>query len=243
MKNTLLLLSAVLLSLSSIAQFGWNNRISGSGKIIKQTRKVGEFHSVSNAGSWDVMISEGDGNGTIEVEGDDNLLSYIETKVEDGRLYVGTTRNTNIRSSKRITIYISMSKIRELSVSGSGDIIGKGRFDSDGTVRARVSGSGGIRLDFGRFSTLEPSVSGSGSIVMKGTAENVDASVSGSGGINCYEVVSDHARGRVSGSGNIRVNATISVNCSIAGSGNMYYRGGALNVQTRKSGSGRIVKG
>lgn len=230
----------LLLSVAANAQ--WRlNEIQGSGKSERQTRAVGSFTSVSNTGSWDIMISEGNSE-SIEIEGDDNLLPYIETKVEGGTLIVRTSKGVSIKTRKRITIYVTMTSIRELTLSGSGDIMGKGAFTSDRTVLVKVSGSGSIKLDFKRFPGLETSISGSGSIAMTGTTEKLSAVVSGSGSINCYDVISDHVAGKVRGSGSIRVHANLSIDGSISGSGNIYYRGAATNVQTHRSGSGKVVR-
>lgn len=237
----LALIIGVLLSLNSIAQWNWF-KVEGNGVYKKETREVGSFSGIATSGSWAVMLAYGNSN-SIEIEGDENLLEYIETKVENGKLHIRAKKNGNIRSKNKIVVYVSISQIKGLYVSGSGDIIGKGKFSNAGTTNIGVSGSGNIKLDFDRFDGIDASVSGSGGIILKGTSNAIDARISGSGNINCKEVVSDDVTASISGSGNIRVQANTSIDARIAGSGSVFYTGGAKNVRTHKAGSGRIVKG
>ena len=118
----------LLVSIQSFSQWPWE-KIAGSGKMKKETRSASNYTAIASSGSWDVMIAYGESN-TIEVEGDDNLLDYIETKVENGKLNIKTTKSVNLRSKNRITIYVSLKKLTGISLSGSGDIIGVGNFNT-----------------------------------------------------------------------------------------------------------------
>lgn len=240
MKKSLLIIG-ILVSLNSMAQWNWF-KVEGNGVNKKETRQVGSFSGVASSGSWDILLAYGNSN-SIEIEGDENLLEYIETKVENGKLNIRARKNANIRYKNKIVVYVTMSQVKGIYLSGSGDIIGKGNFSNPGTTNIAVSGSGNIKLDFGRFTAIDASVSGSGGIMLKGTSNEVDARISGSGRINCKEVVSDDVTAHISGSGSIRVQANTSIDARISGSGNIYYTGGAKNIRTHKAGSGRIVKG
>ena len=235
------LMIAMLVSLNSIAQLNWF-KVEGNGVHKKETREVGSFSGVASSGSWDVMLAYGN-SSSIQIEGDENLLEYIETKVENGKLNIRARKSGNIRSKNKIVVYVTISQIKGLYQSGSGDMIGKGNFSNSGTTNVGVSGSGSIKVDFERFNKIDASISGSGSIILKGSSTEVDARISGSGSINCKEVVTDDVTATISGSGNIRVQANTSIDARIAGSGNIYYTGGAKNVRTQKAGSGRVVKG
>jgi hypothetical protein len=216
--------------------------IKGNGTIKKESRSVNGFTSLSSHGAINVQIDKGTSE-TIQVEGDENLLPYIETKVEDGKLIIRTTKNVNLKSRSGITVYVSMSKINSLEESGSGNIVGNGAFSSDGKATIKVSGSGNIKLNSGAFKEMGLYVSGSGDIDLEGgSANDISASVSGSGNIDCSNVLCDNVEAKISGSGNVRVNAKNSINASISGSGNVYYKGGASNVSTRIAGSGKAIK-
>lgn len=239
MKNTLFLLF-VLVSVASYGQWPWE-KIDGNGHIIKETRKVPDYTGVSSSGSWDVMIAYGESDA-IQVEGDENLLPYIETAVKDGQLEIRSRKNVNLRSTKKITVYVSLTRMTGVHLSGSGDIIGEGKFENAGTTVFRVSGSGSIRIDLNKIGNAEIAVSGSGNVRLSGSAASVSARISGSGNADCSKLICDEARAQISGSGNIKLNANKSVDAQISGSGNVTYRGVAADIKKHVSGSGKVSR-
>jgi hypothetical protein len=231
---------AVLIALQSSAQWPWE-KIEGNGRLKKETRSLSGYSAVASSGSWDVMIAYGDSN-TIELEGDENLLEYIETKVENGRLSIKTKKNINLRSKNKITVYVSLTRLTGISLSGSGDMIGRGKFSNDGATEFRLSGSGSIKISFDRLQAAEVGISGSGSIKLVGSATAVTVRISGSGNADCSELICDNASAHVSGSGDIKLNANKSVEASISGSGNVTYTGAATDIKKHVAGSGRLIK-
>ena len=216
--------------------------IKGDGNLKKETRHVTDFTSLSSHGAMDVKISYGNSN-SIEVEADENLLPYIETNVENGKLIIQTKKNVNLKSSSKMVVYVSMTKINKLQLSGSGNLEGSGSFTSDTQSEVMLSGSGNIYLTSASFKNLDLSISGSGNIVLKGgSANSVNASVSGSGNIDCSGLTAENVEVKISGSGNAKVNANKSLSANISGSGNVYYKGNVTNISTKIVGSGKAIK-
>ncbi|HQS56543.1 MAG TPA: DUF2807 domain-containing protein, partial [Sediminibacterium sp.] len=82
----ILFAACLLLGIQANAQWGWD-KVEGNGQLKKENRQVGQFTKVGSSGSWDVMIAYGSEN-SVQVEGDENLLPYIETKVENNKLSI-----------------------------------------------------------------------------------------------------------------------------------------------------------
>lgn len=239
MKKLLILLFA-LPCLHSYAQ-RWET-IKGNGQIKKETREVSNYTSLSSHGSMDVVIVYGNSNSVV-LEGDENLLPYIETSVENGKLTIKTKKNVNLKSSSKMVVHVSMTKINSLQLSGSGNIKGSGAFTNDGKTEVAVSGSGNLALDFDSFKDLDISVSGSGNIDLKSSATNsISAKLSGSGNIDCSTISTRDVDARLSGSGNIKVYANNSIDAKISGSGNVYYKGNVQNISSKVVGSGKVLK-
>ncbi len=72
-----------------------------------------------------------------------------------------------------MVVYVSMTKINTLQLSGSGNINGDGAFSNSGKTEIAVSGSGNIKLDFDSFNELDLALSGSGNIDLKGNGTKV----------------------------------------------------------------------
>ena len=71
-----------------------------------------------------------------------------------------------------MVVYVSMTKINTLQLSGSGNIDGNGSFTTDEKTEIMLSGSGNIHLNSGSFKDLSFAISGSGNIVVKGGSAN-----------------------------------------------------------------------
>lgn len=229
----------MLISAGSFAQ--WET-ITGNGNVKKETRQVSGFQGVALSGSMNVELSYGSSN-TITVEGDENILPYIETKVEDGVLEIKTKNRTGFKTRNKLIVYVSLTKLTEIRVSGSGNITGNGDFSNDGKTVVSVSGSGDINVGMNSFNEMRINVSGSGNVTLKGkSTNNIDATISGSGNIDCSEIQCNDVFAHVSGSGNIKVYANKSIDAKVSGSGNIYYKGSATSLNIKSSGSGKIIK-
>ena len=231
-----------LFVLTSICVFAQQEKISGNGNLKKETRETSNFTGLLVSGNVSVDLSYGDSK-SIVVEGDENILPYIETTVENGNLVIKTKDKVNVRTKNKLTVHVSMKKIERLRMSGSGNITGNGDFSNDSKTEIGVSGSGSINLAMNSFNETKINISGSGNVTLKGkSTNNINAAISGSGNIDCADVSCDDVNARVSGSGNIKVYANKSIDAKVSGSGNIYYKGAATNINLKSSGSGKIIK-
>ena len=216
--------------------------VKGNGSEKTEERDASGYTAISSGGPISVEIAYGESN-SIKVEGDENILPYIETKVKDGKLTIKVKDLVTIKPQLGVKVYISMKTINGISQSGSGNISGDGSFTNDGETKFNISGSGNIHLQFARFHETEITMSGSGAIELQGDiVQNLQISQSGSGRINCVKAPCENVNARLSGSGNLKVNATKVISAHISGSGRIYYTGTATQVDTKVSGSGGIEK-
>ena len=225
------LFSFLFIAMSFIA-----NAQSGEGEL----RQVGSFESISNAGSAEVIVKYGDQK--VYVDGPFNLLSDYETKVENGTLKLGFKKNFTTKNFSKITVTIYTKELKNLTSSGSGSIKVPGNIAFKNEVSFRVSGSGNVLVDNGKFDELNLGVSGSGHIKVSGTAREVDASISGSGSIAAIGLSADNVSAKCSGSGKMKITANKELDASISGSGNITYAGNASVKRVSVSGSGKVVR-
>lgn len=127
--------------------------------------------------------------------------------------------------------------IDELTVraTGSGDVRFSGRAER---VTADTSGSGGADLEI-ESRHIAAATHGSGGIRLHGSAERVEYRTTGSGEIRAAECSVDEATIRISGSGDVEVNAQRSIFITISGRGDVLYTGNP-EIDVRASGSGRV---
>ena len=240
MKNLFTLCLILVFTFSSYAQ--WGKRIKGNGNVVTIERNTGDYDGVSVAGWFDVELVKGK-EGNITLKGEENLLEYIITEVENDRLVVKVEKGVNLKSSNwrnGISVTIPVEEISDLSMSGSGDLTSSVVLDSD-NLDIRMSGSGDCALEV-QTKNLEVRLSGSGDLKFAGNTTNFDVTVSGSGDISAYELEADNVEATVSGSADIQVTANSAIEARVSGSGDITYKGNPSRVRTKSSGSGDVSK-
>lgn len=243
MKKTIqsLCFCALLSTMSVSSQWSNSTRIKGNGKIVTEKRNTTAYDEIKIGGSFDVELIAGQ-EGQISIKGEENLLSLIIVEVEGTALKIYPKKNTNISSSsgKGIVVTVPFESISEVSMGGSGSIVGKSTIKAD-HFNTKLSGSGDIVLTIDANDVIA-SLSGSGDITLKGKATNYESKLSGSGDIGAFELEAINGNAAMSGSGNIRINCSNNLIARISGSGDIDYKGDPKTKDTKVSGSGRILK-
>ena len=223
----------------------WGKKIKGNGNIVTIERSTDNYDAISVSGWFDVMLVDGT-EGKLSIEGEENLLEYIKTEVKDGKLVIKVKKGYNLQPSSWkkdgvIKVTVPVESLSALSLSGSGDIVGK-KTISASEFSTSMSGSGDITLDL-ECKTITASMSGSGDINLSGTTEVFEAQISGSGDIRAYDLIADNVDARVSGSADIKVTANEMLTARVSGSGDIHYKGDPKKIDSKSSGSGDITKG
>jgi hypothetical protein len=208
--------------------------VNGSGAIISEERKVPVFNQINLRGSGKVTLIKGEYQHVL-VETDDNIVPHIQTEVKNGKLILSHERK-NLRPTV-LTFHITVANLEGVSISGSGNIVGKEEFDSD-RFYTDVAGSGDISIKVSA-NGLESSISGSGSIYLSGSTNSFDATITGSGDVDAFDLRARDSSVVITGSGNCRISVSDNLRAKIAGSGDVLYKGYPEINQTI-TGSGSI---
>jgi hypothetical protein len=221
-----------------IALIGLGNAFGQSREI----RNVGTFSKISFRVPGKLVLRQGN-TQKVELEGDKETLSKIETEVNGDKLVIGNEDRWNWgwTDNNRIMAYITVKDITAISVSGSGELITEGKITTD-RMDLNVSGSGSLQTDVTVSGELNADVSGAGRIDVKGSCQNMDSDISGSGKINASLTIGGQVSVDISGSGKFEASGTAKeIRTEISGSGKVY----ASNLEVDKckvqiSGSGDV---
>lgn len=219
----------------SNVHFGHWPNVSGSGSITRETRTVSGFTQIEVSGAGEVILTQGSDEGLV-IETDNNLMPYIETTVENGRLKI-YPKQVNLRPTKILRYEISLKQINSVSLSGSHKVHAE-HLKAD-NLNVSVSGSGRIVMPHLEANDLSIHISGSGNSQIAGKVIKQSISVSGSGDHNADSLDSQIAEIRISGSGSAIVWAREKLDVSVSGSGNIQYYG-SPSVSQHVSGSGKV---
>lgn len=208
-----------------------------------EDRHLSGFTSVSVAGSFDVVITQGS-TESVKVQAPSDIINRIITEVEGGTLKIYTKNDNDWHWSdgghKKIVIYVSIKEVNGVSLSGSGDVTFREGLRGN-SFKLKLTGSGDVSGKL-LVKNLDVTLAGSGDIKISGSADNSNISVAGSGDYTARDLTTNTASVRIAGSGDARVNVSQKLDASIVGSGDVYYTGSVKSVSSSKIGSGDVSR-
>lgn len=225
----MLALSTGLLASCTLA-----DQVKGTGPLVRKAVTVDAFHGVALMGALDVMITKGAAQ-RVEVEAQANIAELVELEVREGICHISTKESYT--TSKPFIVHITLPALDHVEVAGSGDVTSTTPFTMD-AMQVKVSGSGDVALSV-QAGPVQADLSGSGEIKLIGTAKSLDATVKGSGDIKAGNLIVATATTRVTGSGDITVQAG-TLNATITGSGDVKYKGNKPAITSKITGSGSV---
>jgi hypothetical protein len=228
-------LAVVLAACSVIA----GDQTVGSGNVITEKRVVADFTSLELTCSANVDIVQGEPLA-VSIEGEDNIIPLIETKISDRKLSIGVKAFSSYSHTKPLTVHIVAPVLISIQVTGSGDV--KAEKWMGDNLALTTTGSGNIIINKLDTPSLTAMVSGSGDIRLLGGVGAIQTiTTSGSGNYEAAAMQSREVVATTSGSGGITVWVVKMLTATISGSGNIQYYGSPW-VNQVDTGSGSVEK-
>jgi len=236
--NKYLLLLTGLIVVTCSCHYVNSRHISGNGNVSSEQRNVTGFTGVESHGDIDIIASQGSFN--IKVETDQNLLQYIETIVDNGRLIVRFRQGISLMHLSTAKVYVTAPELNAFETHGSGNISSQGKISGKNKIDIDVSGSGDIELDLD-CPEVKSETHGSGNITLTGETKNFSCRTTGSGDVKAASLKAENVKTSIHGSGDNEVFASESLDVEIFGSGDVHYKG-EPKISTSVHGSGSVTK-
>ncbi|HEX6426455.1 MAG TPA: head GIN domain-containing protein [Niastella sp.] len=218
---TLILLSTVL-----AAGCGFNGkRIKGNGEVTTENRNPGVFEGVSSNGTFDVYVAIGS-PASVKIEGESNILPYIETFVDNNILKVQTKDGVWLRTKRSLKIFVTAPRLQKISATGTGDIIGETPIMDSSSLDLRVQGNGKIKLEVDA-PEVAAELMGNGGIQLKGQSRYFDCKLHGNGNLKAFDLMAEETKVQILGNGDAEVYASVKLDVSVGGNGDVRYKGNA----------------
>jgi len=222
-----------------LAVFSGCSQINGTGPVVSETRDLNGFNTVVSNLPTSVYITEGK-DYEVNLEGQQNILDLVETKLEDNRLTLKIKNDNSISGGIHLIIRIKSPNIQGIINHGSGSIGILNHFRSS-KLSVKNSGSGDIEMEGFWTKQLSVSLTGSGSITIHdGATEKASVMLTGSGYLMAPNLSSRNMALQLTGSGNATTGICDTLNARIAGSGNITYRG-QPQLTKHLTGSGTFI--
>ena len=233
--STLALLLAIGLTMTSCIGI---TTIRGSGTVAREQREVGGVTEVELGTIGRLEIRLGDKEELL-IEGDDNLLAFIQTSMSGSRLTIKTRGGVTLLTREPMVFHLTVETLDAIVLSGLGSIDLPDNLQVS-QLSATISGGGSLTMASLKADKLQVNISGLGDLVVSGgQVVEQDIVISGGGNYSAPELQSDRAEIRLSGLGSTAVRVQENLKVTISGGGLVRYSGNPTVEQT-VSGIGRV---
>jgi putative autotransporter adhesin-like protein len=206
---------ALVVGLSGCHLSSTTDSVKGSGIIKTEKRSLTPFDSleVSCHGSIQVHTQGQEG---LEISGDNNIIPLITTEVNNGILYIRSSKEYNSRD--KLVINVSAPDLKKFVFSGAG--------------KANLSN---VKND-----RMEISLAGAGSLTASGETKEADITLSGAGSVDAKNLHAVNAKVNSSGVGGVEIYVTGKLDAKTSGIGEINYYGSPKIVNRQVGGIGSI---
>ncbi|MBI1341399.1 MAG: DUF2807 domain-containing protein [Terrimonas sp.] len=217
----------------------FGKRIRGNGNVTTQTRSLSGFNKIDVGGAIKVYVKQ-DSNSSVKVETDENLITYVETTIENGTLHIHEANGVNLKSSRGVKVYVSGPEFTYFEASGACNIYSENQINASGKISVDLSGACDIEMDV-KAPQIEAELSGAGTIKLKGETKDFEVRGSGSTDVKCFDLLTENTTVEISGAGDAQVSASVKLDVHVSGAGSVRYKGNP-SVTQDVSGAGSVKK-
>lgn len=232
---TKVVIAAIVALLFASCQFDVKT-IVGSGKVISQTRHVGDFQKVLAQRGLEVVVEQAD-EFSVVVEADDNLQQHIITRVENGTLVITSEFNsyTDVQSKK---VTVRMPGIAGLEAEGGSSLKSVGILTSEDIV---LKTSGGAMMDVNVESDKILAESASGSnLSVEGKALNLEVSSSSGSETDAGKLLSNEIDAQASSGSHVVVHPIVKLDAKASSGASIQYNNVPKNLIKKQSSGGSV---
>ncbi len=238
----LLLLAGVLSAQVEVNNSGFfdrfsSERVRGNGDLITQERDLDGFTAVKACCSFKVELSESP-TFSVRVEAESNLQEFVVTELRGKTLQIKYSDKANFKSTRDITVYVSLPLLRGIDASSSSRITGMTPFAGD-DLNLEVSSSAKIWVEFSG-DRVDIDASSSGSVQVRGKTQRVSADASSASNIDADKLIAEDGVADVSSAASIKVHTTKSLRADASSAGSVHYSGKPGDVVSDTSSAGRV---
>ena len=232
--NTILFAAALSLAALSSCRF---RCVKGSGHQVTENRKGGDFKKLEVEGNFKVVLKQ-DSSLTLNINADDNLMSYIKSSVNGERLKIYSRRN--LCGSGEIVLTIGVKNLEEIRCSGGITLNTDGKLNTK-DLHFDLSGGSKVDMDLDAANVITEG-SGSTDITLRGQATSNKIDFSGSGKVRALDFVVGSYDIETTGASDCEINVLKDLTINTTGAADIKYRGNPTNVNSSKTGAATVTK-
>ena len=222
----------------------WNlkKELKGSGNSLKEQRETASFEGIEVNNAIHVFLSQGN-KESVEVEADDNILPYIQTKVRDRILHItlkGDDQIRNFSPKLPMNVYVTIKKLLEIKAHAASSVEGKSAFKTE-KLEIDVRSAATLELEI-EAGTVELDVSSAANVTLTGVANKIKADLSGASRWDGSELETLKTDIDMSGASSARIKVKDELQYDVSGASRLVYTGDPRIYNAEVSGAGSVKK-
>jgi hypothetical protein len=202
--------------------------------------KPADFIRLQVEGSADITVRQGNEN-EIVIDASAQARERIEIHQDGSQIKIRFNGGWKFwdNNSGSLKINITFKTLEDVSLSGSGNLHGKGRIKLP-KLSLRMAGAGDFDFEDLHIDELRVSLAGAGDAKLLGEAKSLNLSIAGAGDYIGEKFKTQKSRVSIAGAGDAKVWATEELSISIAGAGSVSHWGRPKILKQSIAGVGSV---
>jgi hypothetical protein len=239
-KSSYLLLFAVVLMAASFSacELTALAGVSGSGPIVPKEYNLSGFDAVEVSHAFTVVIEQGD-RFQVTVKTHENLMKYLEVKVEGGTLHVGFEGLHSLNNTDG-EVYVRMPKLRAVGLSGACEAELRGNWQAE-SFSVDLSGASELK---GQITAGEAKLecSGASSLELAGSAKTAAIDGSGASKFHLEGFTTGDLHIELSGASHAEAVVNGRLDADLSGASSLHYGGNPTLGSMETSGASSLKR-
>ena len=213
--------------------------IKGSGYTLTQERKTDSFYNIEAGNHISVYIVQGP-FGSITVEADNNLFSYIKTEVRNKTLQIFIPDSIQIKKFTCMNILISLPNIYCLSAKGQAQIHATPQIWQAKKVKLVANEGGKIHLSV-HASEIDVIAETFSTIDIKGISDQLQANLNTTSTLFAKHLSTNQTTISLNNGAKAEIQVNQSLHFSVSNDSKLIYKGDPKLYNNRLNDSGKII--
>jgi hypothetical protein len=208
--------------------------MSCSGQQL-QKRTLPPFSKIQASGIVKVIYTDSD-SIEVRVEARPGDMDQVETKVENGTLVIYSKGKVN----GDVNIYVSNNHLNGVELSGVAEFRSTNTLKPD-SIKFNASGASQLnaKIQSFRISCVQ---SGASNLELSGTANELDADLTGAGNLKSYNLMVQTASVTTTGAATAKVNISGTINANASGASSVKIKGDPKQIVAEASAASSVSK-
>jgi hypothetical protein len=204
-----------------------------------ELRSVSSFHAIHVSSAFEVILTQDDKEAVAVSAGEQEYVSHIQTKVENGVLRIWFDGKSKFFRNPKLKAYISAKNLEEIKASGASDIKIDGQFTfSD--LRLELSGASDMNGTIAVKGAFKVDLSGASDLNISGSAEDINIDASGASDVKAFDFKVSTCKVDASGASDVHISVDKELSAKLSGASSLDYKGTPVIRDIITSGASNI---